>query len=257
VERATAALAALHIPPDPEAAKATANSTAITERCAREEEITVRRRLTQQREYVARLQGALDTLGGVEDQTTTLAARRERLASERSGWVLVEQAFGRDGLQALEIDAAGPEVSSITNELLLAVFGPRFTLSLRTVTEAKGGRVQREVFDVLVLDGESGGSRTYAALSGGQQVLIDVSLRLALCIFNARRNAHMFDSLFCDEIDGALDETLSARFPAMLRRAMALGGFSRIYFVSHKPAVSAQADALIEVANGRASIVVL
>lgn len=252
--RATEALMALHIPPDPEAAAATANSTAITEQVARAEEATVRRRLTQQREYVARLQGALDTLGGVEDQTTALAARRERLASERSGWVLVEQAFGRDGLQALEIDAAGPEVGSITNELLLAVFGPRFTLSLRTVTEAKGGRVQREVFDVLVLDGESGGTRTYAALSGGQQVLIDVALRLALCIFNARRHGSVFPVLFLDEVDGALSDELAARYPSMLRRALDLGGFTTAIFVSHRPAVSAQADATVTMDGGRATL---
>lgn len=252
--RATEALMALHIPPDPEAATANANSTAITEQVARAEEATVRRRLTQQREYVARLQGALDTLGGVEDQTTALAARRERLASERSGWVLIEQAFGRDGLQALEIDAAGPEVSSITNELLLAVFGPRFTLSLRTVTEAKGGRVQREVFDVLVLDGESGGTRTYAALSGGQQVLIDVALRLALCVFNARRHGSVFPVLFLDEVDGALSDELAARYPSMLRRALDLGGFTTAIFVSHRPAVSAQADATITMDGGRATM---
>jgi len=41
-------------------------------------------------------------------------------------------AFGRDGIQALEIDAAGPELSTLTNDLLTSCFGERFEIRFVT-----------------------------------------------------------------------------------------------------------------------------
>ena len=58
---------------------------------------------------------------------------RERVGLRRHGWVLLERALGREGIQALEIDAAGPEVSQTCNELLQACYGPRFRVELRTI----------------------------------------------------------------------------------------------------------------------------
>lgn len=206
-------------------------------------------------EDVGRLQGKLDVLESSTQLHGALTETRAELALERAGLVLVEQAFGRDGIQALEIDAAGPEVSTIANELLAACFGPRFSLSLRTVTEAKGGRVQREVFDVLVLDGERAGpARPFPSYSGGEQACLDVCLRLALAVFNARRHGSQFDTLFLDELDGALDEDRAARYPSILRRALDLGGFTRAIFVSHRASVTAQADATILLRDGRATL---
>jgi len=39
----------------------------------------------------------------------------------------------------------------------------------------------------------------------------------------------------------------AARYPAMLREAIRIGGFRNVYFVSHRPEVVAQADAVIEI----------
>src|SRR3990167_2173983 len=62
--------------------------------------------LAAQRNQVARLRGALDVLGDTAAMQATVAAERAVIAERRTGYVLVEQAFWLNGIQALEIDAA-------------------------------------------------------------------------------------------------------------------------------------------------------
>ena len=251
---ADASLAQLVVPPEPAEAKAAvgraeaAYTTAdLAYADARSAHHIAQRALSQ-------AEGALLQLGDVSARVASLHTQRAALADRRAGFALVESGFGVNGIQALEIDAAGPEVSTITNDLLEACFGSRFSVALRTVQEAKAGRVQREVFDLLVYDGESGGSRPLDEMSGGEQALIDEALRLAIAIFNSRRHGAVFGTLFRDECDGQFHEGMAARYPAMLRRAMELGSFDRIYMISHRAIVSAQADARIVVGGGRVTV---
>jgi len=209
----------------------------------------------QARDDLAHVNGRLDELGDVQARQDALTARREALDLRRHGWVLLERALGRDGIQALEIDAAGPEVSDTLNELLAACFGRRFSCALRTVQEAGGGRKQREVFDLQITDGRRGGAaRDATRYSVGERTLISEALKLALAIFNARRSSVPIRTLWRDECDGPLEPDLAQAYPAMLRRAMDLGGYDRVYLISHRPTVWQQADTLIRVADGQATV---
>lgn len=204
----------------------------------------------------ARLRGGLDGLGDLDARAAELAAIRDRLALRRAGFAEVERAFGREGIQALEIDAAGPEVSTLTNELLATVAGGRFAVSLVTLQEASAGRKQREVFDLRVLDGErEHGGVAFERLSLGEQCLVGEALKLAIAVRNTRRSGRELRTLYRDEGDRDLDPERRAAYPAMLRRAMELGGFTRCYLISHDERVWAQANARIEVDAGRARIV--
>lgn len=196
-------------------------------------------------------EGRLEQVGDLTHRGDELEEVRARAGRRRSGFDLVAKAFGRSGIQALEIDAAGPEVSLLIDRLLEAVVGPRWSVQLRTVQEATAGRRQREVFDLAVVDGRGGGARQHAALSGGEQVLISEALKLALAVFNARRWGHL-STIWRDECDGALDPVIRAGYPAMLRAALELSGATRCFFVTHNPGVADQADAVLNVEGGRA-----
>ena len=53
---------------------------------------------------------------------------------------------------ALDIDDAGPTLSALANDLLLASYGPRFTLQV--ITQSTNGKGElREDFDIIVHDG--------------------------------------------------------------------------------------------------------
>src|SRR6185369_12890040 len=111
----------------------------------------------------------------------------ERATEDLGDWKILEAALGRDGIQALEIDAAGPEVARLTNDLLEACYGPRFSVSFETLREKKSARGEyAEAFDVKVYD--RGEVRQVEQLSGGEKVVVGEGLGLAIAIYQARKN---------------------------------------------------------------------
>lgn len=175
-------------------------------------------------------------------------AARGRAATDE----LLARSLGRQGLQALEIDCAGPAVSEIVNDLLGACYGPRFRVELRTIREAEAGKKQKEVFDLLVYDGRCGYGREHGSLSGGERVIVDEAVKLGIALFRGRGR---FGTLYRDETDGRLDLANRRAYPEMLRRALERGGFGSLLFVSHAEEAWSQADWRIEVENGRAQLV--
>lgn len=188
-----------------------------------------------------RLQGQALALEGARTED-------DAVGRDVSEWQMLETALGRDGAQALEIDAAGPEVSRLTNELLAACYSTRFSLTLETLREKKSGGFS-EVLDVRVFDG--GQERPVEGLSGGEKVVVAEALGLAIAILNARKSGVQWRTLFRDETAGALDPDNAQAYVTMLRRAMALGGFEQVLFVSHSPDVWQRADARLVVEGGR------
>lgn len=251
-------LAEVVVPDDPVDARARAVRVGTEVAAADAAKALAQRGLRAQREALARLEGQRAELGDLAGEAKAIEAQRLALTRRREGFRLIERALGRDGVQALEIDAAAPRVSDLANDLLRASYGPRFTVELQTIRPAEGNRKQREVFDVIVHDGERpGGPRAIESYSGGEAVLLDEALKLALALFNAERHGVQVATLWRDECDGKLDAENARRYPPMLRRAMGVGGFRNVFYVSHRPEVIAQADAVVHVEGGRARLDVL
>lgn len=209
-------------------------------------------RAEQHAREVARLEGEHAALGDPDADVETLRRKEAALAIDAADWALLERSLGRDGVQALAIDAAGPAVTAIANDLLASCYGPRFQLALETTAMSKDGKKQKEVFDVRILDGEAG--REAKRGSGGEQVVLDTALRLAIALFNAQRSGYALRTLWLDETTGALSPENADRYVAMLRRAMHLGGFVRCLFIAHQPSVWEQADARLVVHGGTVTL---
>ena len=167
-----------------------------------------------------------------------------RLQARRRAWSLLEVGLGPVGVQALEIDAAGPEVSQLANDLLVDCYGPRFQIRLETTRPLKSKDGQAEVFECAVIDAEADHS-THAG-SGGEMVIVEEALRLALAIYSTRQSGRECLTLFRDEAAGALDQwpgrDSAARYLAMLRAARERGGFHHVHFIAHQPALFDAAD---------------
>lgn len=212
----------------------------------------------------ARVQAELDSLAhqrvvlvGKQRELATLEARIAELDTELVEWQTLAKALSRDGLPVLEIDAAGPTVSTYTNELLHAAFGTRFTVELVTQeakVSGKGG--MKESFQIKVWDAASGGeTRDIADLSGGEQVIVGEALANAISVFVNTRSQCPIRTMFRDETVGSLDPENATRYVAMLRKVVELGGFYHALFISHNLAAAALADVQIRVLNGTAHIV--
>jgi len=195
------------------------------------------------------LQAQRLTLKAVEDQIRVQRQDVDQQAQELTDWQALATIFGREGLPVYEIDAAGPAVSALANDLLQACFGGRFSVELVTQMAKASGGGQKETFELLVWDTERGNeARELSDLSGGEQILVDEALKSAIALFV---NSHQpIESNWRDETTGALDGENALHYVDMLRRVLDRGHLHHCYFVSHNPAAASLADAQVQIAEG-------
>ena len=172
-------------------------------------------------------------------------ARVAAVETELGGWMLFAKCLSNDGVIALAIDDAGPVLSGLANDLLLACYGARFTVSIKTLVETGKGE-QREGFDIVVHDAESTESKSVSLMSGGERVWINECLVRAVALYLVQNTGRRYATLFSDEADGSLDPERKRMFMEMKREVLRLGGYDQEFFVSQTPELTAVADAVID-----------
>jgi DNA repair exonuclease SbcCD ATPase subunit len=177
-----------------------------------------------------------------------------RLNRDRRSWDLLGKAFGKTGIQSLEIDVAGPEVSAIANDLLFSCFGPRFSLKFRTQKPMADGNGFQDDFDIYVHDENRHEWCGIDDLSGGEKVIVGEAASLAIALYNREKSNVGWETIYRDEPSSALDDENAPKYITMLSKARELGHFEILYFISHQEKVKELADARIIVANGRITV---
>ena len=188
---------------------------------------------------------ALAARAAAVEQQKAAESRARRVEDELSAWALLAKCLSNDGIVALDIDDAGPTFSALANDLLLACYGPRFTLEVITQTRNAKGEL-REDFDILVHDGWRDESKSLKLVSGGERVWINECLTRAIALYLADNTNRSFSTLFCDEADGPLDPDHKRMFMTMKREVLRLGGYDTEFFVSQTPELTAMADRVID-----------
>jgi exonuclease SbcC len=181
----------------------------------------------------------------IDERLATLDMRVRRIEDQVGVWTLFAKCMSNDGLIALSIDDSGPTLSSLANDLLLACYGPRFTVSLKTLVETAKGEA-REGFDIVVHDAESGEAKSVTQMSAGERVWINESLTRAIALYLAQNSGRRYETLFSDEADGPLDPERKRMFMAMKREVLRIGGYTQEFFVSQTPELAAMADVVID-----------
>src|SRR5215831_18444563 len=181
----------------------------------------------------------------LEERAGAVRRRIGAIEAELSAWSLFARCVSNDGVIALAIDDSGPALAGLANDLLLACYGPRFTVSIKTLIETGKGEA-REGFDIVVHDAEAGESKSVDLMSGGERVWINESLTRAIALYLAQNSGRRYETLFSDEADGALDPERKRMFIAMKREVLRLGGYRKEFFVSQTPELTAAADAIID-----------
>lgn len=179
------------------------------------------------------IQAKLDSLAQDEQRRLTLAADMEPLAKEIVRWQTLVKAFGRDGIPALIIENAVPELERISNDILSQMSGGKHHLRFETQRELKSRSGMTETLDIIVCDWA--GERIYETFSGGEQLRIDFAIRFALAELLARRAGARVDWLTIDEGFGSQsDEYLPAVIDAVKSVA---SRFGLVLVISHVKAV--------------------
>lgn len=169
----------------------------------------------------------------------------ETLEDEVGHWTALQKALSNDGIIALAIDDAGPYLSGIANDLLLACYGPRFTVSMKTQVETAKGAM-KETFDIRVFDAQENSEKSVKDMSGGERIWILDAITRAIALYLAEINGQTHETLFSDESDGALDPERKLMFIKMKRKVIELGGYTNEIFISHTPELWDLADGSID-----------
>ncbi len=203
----------------------------------------------------AQLEQARAQAARTEKRLQILEQELSLVRQERDDWEYLARVFGADEIQLLEIQSAGPELSELVNDLLEGCLDNKFEVRFRTQRPRADGRGFVDDFDVEVRNKSLDRTFTVDELSGGQFVLVNEALNLGIAMYNARKGEGIrYEMLFRDETIGALDHHNGLEYVRMLRRAMEIGGFYQVVFISHTPGVWELADRVVEVKDGRVKI---
>jgi len=167
----------------------------------------------------------------VEGIVKGLEKHRTSMVNERGLYSELVLAFGKNGIQALIIEDAIPQLEADANELLAKLTDNRMTLRL----ELKEGRRVRgtdalsEELDLSISD--ELGTRGYETFSGGETFRINFALRIALSRLLARRSGAPLRILFIDEGFGSQDATGQERLTEAIQSIQ--DDFEKIIVITH------------------------
>ena len=160
----------------------------------------------------------------------------------------LERAFGKDGVPALLIEQALPEIETKANELLDRLSDG--AMSVRFITQAaykdKSREDLKETLDIQISDGA--GVRDYEMFSGGEAFRVNFAIRLALSEVLARRKGARLQTLIIDEGFGSQDTQGRQRLIESINAVK--DDFSKILVITHLDELKDAFPTRIEVEKG-------
>jgi exonuclease SbcC len=154
-------------------------------------------------------------LGGAQQRVDILEVQRarrvafekdcEQLQKQIARHRTLERAFGKDGVPALLIEQALPQIEDKANELLDRLSDGQMSIRFATQTEYKDKRRDdlKETLEIQISDGA--GIRNYEMYSGGEAFRVNFAIRLALSKILAQRKGARLQTLVIDEGFGSQD----------------------------------------------------
>lgn len=190
--------------------------------------------LQEQKETNARQQARLETdLKRIEMLRQTCLDKQthiDKLDQEIDDYQTLAQALGKNGLQALLIEEAIPEIELEANRLLARLTDNQAQIFIESLRDLKSGGV-KETLDIHISD--TAGIRPYEMYSGGEAFRVDFALRIAISKLLAQRAGTALQTLIVDEGFGSQDEEGLTRITEALYTIKS--DFSKIIIVSHLP----------------------
>ena len=219
------------------------NTDRVLVSCRRERDSLIARQ--------AQIKQRQDQLEAARTRLTQVEAELGAARTEQEDYTYLAKVFGPDEIQLCEIQAAGPQVSTLVNALLEGCFDNKFEIRFRTQRPKADGKGIVDDFDVEVRNKNLDRTCLVDELSGGQFVLVNEAVNLGIAIYNMLQGEGIrYETLFRDETVGALDAANGKEYVRMLRRAMDLGGFHQVVFICHTPLVWELADQILTVGDG-------
>jgi exonuclease SbcC len=154
-------------------------------------------------EKLIMVQQKLTAIDSARKRKLELQNQRDNLLDEQTIYEQLRDAFGKNGIPAMIMEAAIPELEESANKLLARMTDGRMNVRFDTQVANKTGGV-RETLEILI--GDELGTREYDMFSGGEGFRVNFALRIALSQFLARRAGARLQTLVIDEGFGSQDD---------------------------------------------------
>jgi exonuclease SbcC len=160
----------------------------------------------------------------------------------------LERAFGKDGVPAMLIEQALPQIESKANQLLERLSAGSMNIHFVTQQKYKDSKRDdlRETLEITISDGA--GVRDYEMFSGGEAFRINFAIRLALSEVLAQRAGARLQTLVVDEGFGSQDEAGRQRLVEVI--SLVRQDFAKILVITHIDSLKEAFPNRIEVEKG-------
>jgi exonuclease SbcC len=184
---------------------------------------------------------ARSELGGAQQRVDILDSQRSRKADfEKERIALqkrivqhksLEQAFGKNGVPALLIEQALPQIEEKANDILERLSGGSMFIRFATQTAYRDKKREdlKETLDIQISD--SAGTRNYEMYSGGEAFRVNFAIRLALSEVLAQRKGARLQTLVIDEGFGSQDAQGRQRLIEAIN--LVKNDFAKILVITH------------------------
>lgn len=177
-----------------------------------------------------------------EAELEKLQKESEKQKIEATEWELVSKAFGKDGIQALELDALAPGISETANRILKSGYGDRFSISIETTRIGGSGKKTKQIEDFKIMVNDNGDVTTLENKSGGESVWIKRAIYDAFAVIRRRNTGFAFLTCFQDETDGALDASAKTAYCRMLESSHDAAKLRHTIIITHSNEVKAMIE---------------
>lgn len=204
-----------------------------------------RRQLAALAEQIGGIKAVLAALEADQQERDRLSADLEPKSKRWTRYQTLIKAFGRDGIPALIIENAVPQLERIANEILGQMSKGKHYVRFETQRELKSRDGVAETLDIMI--GDWTAERPYETFSGGEQLRIDYAIRFALAELLAQRAGSKVEWLTIDEGLGSQD----AEHRALVLEAIksVAGRFRRVLVITHIEDAQAAFDQVIRFEN--------
>lgn len=196
-------------------------------------------------EEKGRLDNEYEKLGAVEQELTKQKTLLDEYEVHITDYQTIAHATSKEGIQALLIEDAIPEIEQEANHLLARLTNNQAQIFIESLRDLKKGGT-KETLDIKISDAV--GIRPYELFSGGEAFRIDFALRIALSKLLARRAGTSLQTLIIDEGFGSQDEEGLSNIMEAIYKIQ--DDFAKIIIVSHLDTMKNQFPVHMHVEKG-------
>jgi len=187
----------------------------------------------------------LKNIATLENEIDLMASDVKTSSEEANIYDELSAAFGKNGIQALMIERAVPQIQETANQLLTQLTDNRLSVKL----ELHEGRIDRltgvRSEELYINISDEIGTRSYETFSGGEAFRIDFAIRIALSKLLSARSGAPLPILFIDEGFGSQDSFGQERLIEAIQSIQ--GEFEKIIVITHIDQMKEQFEDTIEV----------